>query len=345
MNQKRTSGKWIILLIVLAVLVAGGYYLWTGSFFGKRLPTFTGESIQAFTPLVTSVPVNATVEVALVTPVPQGTPIVLNTPTALPADVKPVCGQKQPMIVLGLGIDENEQADVIRIVRVDFIERRILILSIPRDFWVLIPGLSEYNITQFKINAAYGYGEYFLGQGQGVVQQSNTIYQNYGISFDRYVVFHFSNFERMIDAVGGVDIVLEEPIGAYGTAGLTHLDGKTALEYAQNRNNDNDLFRIKRQTEIIKSLYSKMIQTENILKIPGLGIEFLGDKSVLTDLSLQDVATFTCLAGEIDDLSLVFRDIPPELYQSARTNTGRFILVPSDQVAVYIQDLVINGNY
>ncbi len=212
--------------------------------------------------------------------------------------------------------------------RVDFIERKILILSIPRDFWVPIPGLSEYNITQFKINAAYGFGEYFLGRGQGVVQQSNTLYQNYGISFDRYGVFHFTNFERMIDAVGGVDICLEEPIGAYGTAGVTHLDGKTALEYAQNRSNDNDLFRIKRQTEIIKGLYSKMIQTENLIKLPGLGIEFLSDKSVLTDLSLKDVATFTCLAGEIDDLSLVFREIPPELYQPARTNTGRFIFVP-----------------
>jgi LCP family protein required for cell wall assembly len=345
MNKERKPRKGIILLIVLTVLVAGGYYLWTGSLFGKRLPTFMGESIQTFTPLVTAVPFDSTAEMALVTPMPAASPIVLSTPTALPADVKPVCGQKAPMILLGLGIDENEQADVIRIVRVDFIERRILILSIPRDFWVPIPGLSEYNITQFKINAAYGYGEYFLGQGQGVVQQSNTLYQNYGISFDRYVVFHFSNFERMIDAVGGVDIVLEEPIGAYGTVGLTHLDGKTALEYAQNRNNDSDLFRIKRQTEIIKSLYSKMIKTENLVKLPGLGIEFLGDKTVLTDLSLQDVATFTCLAGEMDELSLVFRDIPPELYQAARTNTGRFIFIPSDQVAVYIQDLVANGNY
>ncbi len=345
MNQKRTSGKWIIFLIVLVVLAAGGYYLWTGSLFGKRLPAFMGESIQTFTPLVTSVPVDATVEVALVTPVPQVTPITVNTPTALPADVKPVCGQKEPMILLGLGIDEHEQADVIRIMRVDFIERKILILSIPRDFWVPIPGLSEYNITQFKINAAYGFGEYFLGQGQGVVQQSNTLYQNYGITFDRYGVFHFTNFERMIDAVGGVDIVLEEPIGAYGTAGVTHLDGKSALKYAQNRSNDNDLFRIKRQTEIIKGLYSKIIQTENLIKLPGLGLEFLGDKSVLTDLSLKDVATFTCLAGEIDDLSLVFREIPPELYQAARTNTGRFIFIPSDQVAVYIQDLVVNGNY
>jgi len=345
MKNKRTSSKWIIILILIFIFSTGIYYIWNGSLFGKKLPVLSGEILPSFTPLVAEVPPGSTEIANVTTHFTIATPIILSTPTLLPAKIEPVCGQKTPMILLGLGIDENEQADVIRILRIDFIERKILVLSIPRDFWVPIPGMSEYNITQSKINAAYGYGEYFFGPDQGVVQQSNTIYQNYGISFDRYVVFHFSNFEQMINAVGGVDIVLEEPIGAYGTVGLTHLDGKTALEYAQNRNNDNDIFRIKRQTEIIKSLYMKMIQTENILKLPGLGIEFLGDKTLLTDLSLKDVVTFTCMAGELDNLSLVFRDIPQEFYRSARTNTGRFILIPSPQVELFIKDIVINGNY
>jgi anionic cell wall polymer biosynthesis LytR-Cps2A-Psr (LCP) family protein len=149
----------------------------------------------------------------------------------------------------------------------------------------------------------------------------------------------------MIDAVGGVDIVLDEPIGAYGTAGKTHLDGAKALEYAQNREADNDLYRIKRQTEIIKSLFSKMTLPENLVKLPGLGIQFLGDKALLTDMSLKDITTFVCMAGELSNVSLVMRDIPPELYQPAHTNTGRFIFIPSDQVSNFVQELVINGNY
>jgi LCP family protein required for cell wall assembly len=345
MSKKRSLLKWTLLLFLFACICAGLYYLWNGSIFGKKLPKFSQavESISS-TPNVEFTPLS-TIEVPLVTPMAAVSTVTLSTPTPLPENVKPVCGRKEPMTILLLGIDENEQSDVIRIVRVDFVQKRILVLAIPRDFWVPIPDMGLYNISEFKINAAYGYGEYFNGPGQGVVESSKTIYRNYGVNFDRYVVFHFSNFERMIDAVGGVDIVLDEPIGAYGTAGKTHLDGKTALEYAQNRNADNDLFRIKRQTEIIKSLFSKMIQTENLLKLPSLGLKFVNDKSLISDMSIRDVSTFVCLAGELDNLSLVIRDIPPELYQSAHTNTGRFIFIPSPQVANFIQELVINGNY
>ena len=273
------------------------------------------------------------------------TPIALSTPTAEPVDIHPVCGQTRPMILLGLGIDENEQADVIRLIRVDFLERRILILSIPRDFWVSIPDMEDHNITEFKINASYGFGEYFGGSGQGVVEFSKTIYQNYGIIFDHYVVFHFSNFQQMIDAVGGVDVVLDAPIGSYGVAGKTHLDGAAALEYARNRDADNDNFRVERQSEILKGLYGKMVQPENLVKIPALGLKFLTDKSMITDLSIKDVATFACMAKEIDKSSLVFKDIPGNLYTPAHTNTGRYVDLPSPEATSFIQELMLNGNY
>jgi LCP family protein required for cell wall assembly len=337
--------KLIIGLVVIILLCFGGYFLWNGSLFGKKLPEFVHKPTLAEGLLQTQPLQETTREIPLVTPMVAASPIVLSTPTPLPDNLKPVCGQKEPLIILVLGIDENEQSDVIHLVRVDFIQRRILVLSIPRDFWVPIPDMEQYNITEFKINAAYGYGEYFKGSGQGIVETSKTIFQNYGVSFDRYVVFHFSNFERMIDAVGGVDIVLDAPIGAYGYAGKTHLDGKTALDYARNRNSDNDLYRIDRQTEIIKSLFAKLILPENLLKLPGLGLEFVGDKTVISDFSIRDVSNFVCFAGELGNVSLVMRDIPKELYQPAHTNTGRFIFIPSTEVKTYIQNLIINGNY
>lgn len=345
MKTTHSSKKLIIGLVVIILLCAGGYFLWTGSLFGAKLPQFAQETSGQVSVPQTQIPQETTREVPLITPMITGLPIILSTPTPLPDNVKPVCGQKEPLIILVLGIDENEQSDVIRLVRVDFVQRRILVLSIPRDFWVPIPDMAQHGITEFKINAAYGYGEYFNGPGQGVVETSKTIYQNYGVTFDRYVVFHFSNFERMIDAVGGVDIVLDAPIGAYGTAGKTHLDGKTALEYARNRNSDNDLYRIDRQTEIIKALFSKLILPENLLKLPGLGLKFVGDKTLISDFSIRDVSNFVCFAGEVDKGSMVLQDIPEELYQSAHTNTGRFIFVPTTEVTTFIQNLVINGNY
>ena len=256
-----------------------------------------------------------------------------------------VCGQSEPMIFLGLGIDEQEQSDVIRLVRLDFLANKILVLSIPRDFWVPIPGMTQYDITQFKINAAYGYGEYYLGRGQGVVLTSNTIYQDFGINFDRYAVFHFSNFVDLVDAVGGVDIVLDKPIGAYGTSGKTHLDGATALEYARAREADSDMFRVRRQSAIISALYSKVLMPENLLKLPKLGVRFLSDKTVITDLSVKDMYSLICLANKLNRDSIVFQDIPADYYRVSHTNTGRYILLPTKEAAGFVQDFILKGKY
>lgn len=384
MNQKK-SRTWIMLSLIIVILCVVVALLWNTSLFGKQLPEFIQEPLSTLTTRSTgeaaNTPGQASTEGSIpletvggtlppeVTEQPdwattpeaieeiEGTPLADElelvpaptsqrpSPATSKSDNQPVCGRTEPMIFLAAGIDLNEQADVIRLVRFDFATKRILVLSIPRDLWVAIPGMQAYDITQHKINAAYGFGEYFNGKGQGIVSLSNTIYQNFHIPFDRYVVFHFSNFEEAVDAVGGVDIVLEEPIGAYGEAGTTHLNGEEALWFARYRLSDSDVFRIRRQTEIIKSLFKKMTMPENILKLPGLGMKFLRDKTVLTDLSLHDVYTFTCLAGKLTRDSLVFVDLPPELYRPARTNLGNYVTLPTNGLAPYIHELVLDGNY
>ncbi|HNR02631.1 MAG TPA: LCP family protein [Anaerolineaceae bacterium] len=334
--KKKSRKALIWILFVLAALIVCGYLLWTNPIFGKKLPQFTGEAITTFTPLPSSTP-----QAGTVLPEPTVEMIAPTLAVQVPAEnVKPVCGQTEPMYILALGIDEVEQADVIRLVRVDFTQRRILILSIPRDFWVPIPGLEDHNITQFRINAAYGYGEYFNGPGQGVVKFSETVYQNYGITFDRYVVAHFSNFSDLVDQIRGVDIYLEEPIGAYASAGHHHYDGKSALLFVRQRTADLDAYRIQRQSAILKGLYDKLSKPEYLLKLPALGIKFIQDKSVITDLRLQDVSTFTCFIREINRDSLVFVDIPYELYTPMVTNYGRQIKVPKPEAAIFIQDFL-----
>ena len=338
--------RWVFWLLFVIVLLAGLFYLiWINPLFGAQLPKFSGEPFQTFTPL----PAVSTSMSAVDPSTPATGPVVSDhgktedNPATRRSTA--VCGQTDPMIILGLGIDEVEQADVIRLVRVDFIDRRVLILSIPRDLWVPIPGLEEHNITQFKINAAYGYGEYFDGRGQGVVKFSETIYYNYGVAFDHYGAVHFNIFEQLIDAVGGVDFYLDGPIGAYGYKGNHHMDGKTALEFARWRNADLDRYRIMRQSVIMNALIQKLRQPENLTKLPALGVKVLNDRGVVTDLTLRDVYTFICFIQELDKDSLVFVDIPTDLYTPMITNYGRHIKVPNPEVTTFIQDKILNGNY
>ena len=69
------------------------------------------------------------------------------------------------------------------------------------------------------------------------------------------------------------------------------------------------------------------------------------DKGVVTDLTLRDIYTFMCFIQEIDENSLVFKDIPLDLYTPMITNYGRHIKVPKPEATIYIQDLLLNGNY
>lgn len=344
-KSPRRSWRWLFwVLLAILLLAVGLYLLWTNPFFGKRLPQFTGAPIQTFTPLPAVSSEIAATAIAVtqqpVAPVPgrQETEPVVSQSDA-------VCGQTEPMFILGLGIDEVEQADVIRLMRVDFAQRRALILSIPRDFWVPIPGLEEYDISQFRINAAYGYGEYFNGRGQGVVKFSETVYQNYGITFDHYGAIHFNTLEQLVDALGGVDFYLDGPIGAYGYKGYHHLDGEQVLEFVRERQADLDRYRIMRQSVIIDALVQKLRQPEYLKQIPELGIKVIKDKGVVTDLTLRDIYTFMCFIQEIDENSLVFKDIPLDLYTPMITNYGRHIKVPKPEATIYIQDLLLNGNY
>jgi len=336
--------RWWIWLLLLLIIIAGAYFIWTNAFLGRHLPQFTGDVIQTFTPL-------PAVQTALSGTAVLGTqqsPLVENGKQEQETKVKrsdAVCGQTEPMIILAVAIDEVEQSDVIRLVRVDFVDRKILVLSIPRDFWVPIPGLEEHNITQFRINAAYGYGEYFNGAGQGVVKLSETIYYNYGISFDHYGAVHFGVFEQIIDAVGGVDFYLDGPIGAYGSKGYHHMDGATALAFARERKYDLDAYRIQRQSVIIDALLEKIKKPDYLPELPALGAKVIMDRGVVTDFTLRDVYTFICFIQEMDDESLVFMDMPYDSYTPMITNYGRHIKVPKPEATTYIQDLILNGNY
>ena len=78
------------------------------------------------------------------------------------------------MIILAAGSDQRVDsylyglADVIRLVRVDFVTPRVTIMSFPRDLYVEIPGISDhYGITHGKINQAYLYGNPGYGYYDG----------------------------------------------------------------------------------------------------------------------------------------------------------------------------------
>ena len=137
--------------------------------------------------------------------------------------------------------------DTLMVVHVPADHRFVRVVSLPRDSWVNIPGHG-----MSKINAALG-----LGGPQLMVQ---TVEQATGLTINDYVEVNFLGFVKVIDALGGVNICLPYAVddrysGLRMSAGVHHVDGITALEFARDRHSfpTSDLARIQDQQQLISS--------------------------------------------------------------------------------------------
>ncbi len=305
-----------------------------------------------------SQPLGPGLELPTHTPQPSGTQA-LEAPPVMPAeDVgQPVCGGPESMLVLAVGADNRDDtylyglADVIRVVRLDFVELKVTSLSFPRDLWVRIPEIeSNYGITHGKLNQAYLYGNpgmgYYQGPGGGPGLLARTLDDNFGLQPEHYGAVNMRTFVKLVDAVGGIDIYLPQAVDGrpvddktedmgYFPAGQHHFNGDQALRFSRIRKVDNAFKRDDRQTQVLCALKEKLQSPEVVTRIPAIIAAFAD--SVLTDLSLAQMTQLACLLPYIDSEDLLFGSIPQELLRGGRNDKGSFVLTADEQV---VRDLV-----
>jgi LCP family protein required for cell wall assembly len=260
----------------------------------------------------------------------------------------PQCGGPPVMYLMIVGKDtlgyeyNIGDADAIRILRVDFAYPSITILPIPRDLLVPIPGMAEHGVGSNRIKTAYAYGNRYLGPGGGPSLLAETLLVNFGAQVDHYAVANFDAFREGVDAVGGVDLYFEEAfdVDEDGTVdfpqGLNHLDGEAALRYARARPEDaTDLYRIRRQTELIKAIQAKLLSPQIFPSLPRL-IRSMS-AVVLTDLSPSDVSNLLCIMQRIEPDYIQSISLEKTMYSSEIDQNGYEYLRPDmDAISDYI---------
>lgn len=138
------------------------------------------------------------------------------------------------------------------------------LLSIPRDSYVSVPGYG-YD----KINAAFAFG------GPELLVQ--TVEETTGLHIDRYAEVGMGGLASVVDAVGGVDICVAEPIddplaNINLQPGCQKMDGATALGYVRTRATaQGDLDRVARQREFLGALVARMMSPAVLLNPFRLG--------------------------------------------------------------------------
>jgi LCP family protein required for cell wall assembly len=160
---------------------------------------------------------------------------------------------------LHTGSDAGSRSDTILILHIPSNGGRAVLISLPRDSYVTIPGYG-----QNKINAAYPFG--------GPKLLAKTVQDNTGLRIEHYIGIGFGGLVNVVDAVGGVRMCLPAPIhdqasGLNLKAGCQTLDGAEALGYVRTRHQfaNQDLQREQNQRLFLRALLRKMTSPTTLL--------------------------------------------------------------------------------
>jgi LCP family protein required for cell wall assembly len=160
---------------------------------------------------------------------------------------------------LGTGNADGRRTDTILLLHVPDNDGPNLLLSIPRDSYVDIPGHGKN-----KINAAFALG--------GPKLLVRTVEQNTDVHVDNYIEIGFAGFVDVVDAVGGITICPEQGINDPKAGnlklkkGCQEVDGTTALGYSRSRAFPlGDITRAEHQREVIAAVGKKAASWQTVV--------------------------------------------------------------------------------
>ena len=259
--------------------------------------------------------------------------------------------------ILLLGSDRRTgryfRTDIIIILSIHPSARAAALISIPRDLYVYIPGY-----TMQRVNTAYLFGDYLSYPGGGPALLKDTILYNFGIQIDNYALIDMSGFQTMVDTLGGVDIHVacsytdwrlkqpdlypedENNWALYTVStGVVHANGEFALWYARSRKKSSDFDRSRRQQEVLRAIYRKILSLDLLPRIPELYTNLTS--IVDTDLGVGDLIALAPMAFRIDPSRIRSRFVGRDQVRPWTTPTGGAVQLPRPgAIEALLQDVL-----
>ncbi len=255
-------------------------------------------------------------------------------------------GNKRINILL-LGTDTDKKgipklSQTMMVVTIDPVHKRVGLLSIPRDFWVWIPGVNTYA----KIDAAMSYGTAGMDGGKGgfaggVALAEATVEANFKIPIDYYAWVGLQGFVNVIKTFHGVVIDASHPIvddnypndmtkGAdpfsytrvYIAPGPQYMNGETALQYVRSRHADliGDFGRGARQEQMLLGLRRRVDSMNTLTSIQQLN-PLVNDLSgfVKSDVGTGQLPAMVSFARSLNPSEIHQLVLSPPRYSTGAT--------------------------
>lgn len=208
-------------------------------------------------------------------------------------------------------------------------EEKILLVSIPRDYYVQLHGTTG---VKDKLTHAGIYG---------IDMSISTINDLLDIDIDYYLRMNFSTLTKSIDLVGGIDVYSDKAFTSYTNKsitfqqGINHMNGEQALAFARERYayTTGDRHRGQNQQEIITAIIKKLASVKNITKYKSI-LESL-DGTFETSMSYEELTDLFKLQinknidWKIESISLDGVGSKGPTYSMGSRNL--YVMIPSDE--------------
>jgi LCP family protein required for cell wall assembly len=186
-------------------------------------------------------------------------------------------------------------SDTMLLLRFDPKNEKLSVLSIPRDTQTYIEGVGE-----AKINAANSHG--------GPALAAKTISDLLGgLPIDRYLRVNVQGVEKLIDALGGVDVYVPKEMSYRDDSqrfyvnlaqGQQHLDGQKAMQFLRFRYDSlGDIGRVQRQQTLMRAVVEQTLKPTTLMRSPK--ILDVVKSNLDTNLTIEELMALAGFASKI----------------------------------------------
>lgn len=189
-------------------------------------------------------------------------------------------------------INKTTRNDVNMVVTINPNTNKLLLTSIPRDYYVQLHGKKGY---KDKLTHAGIYG---------INTAVQTIEDLFNIDINYYVKVNFTTVVDLVDKIGPIEIYSDKDLNLDGCKyvfGNNAVNGKCALRFARERHSylEGDNHRVKNQQEVIKGIFNKLKSSPNILADYNSVLEVMNGKFA-TNIEMSELTSF--IKYEVEDI-------------------------------------------
>lgn len=201
---------------------------------------------------------------------------------------------EEPFVIYLSGIDtrsgklpSRSLSDVNIVLAVNPKTKKVLMINIPRDYYVQLHGTKG---LKDKLTHA--------GTKGGVNLSRQTIEDLLDINIDNYIRVNFNAVVNLVDAIGGIDVYSDTAFDSYHMKGwhvpkgTVHMDGKKALAYSRERYayRTGDNHRGQNQEDVITAIINKISSSKSIASNYNKILKSL-DGTFETDISYDNISS------------------------------------------------------